>query len=514
VQIRPRASLAFVAALVTSVLLPVASGGAASTDCPSPPPLRFGHQTYVDTGRAGGEPIVALHPNGELLYAAHAGTTHFYTPAAGDEDTTAFSDKYEGRTYIWRSRDNGGTWTFVPRPTPDNVPLQGFSDPDFAIDSAGNVFFSEINLVNVAMSRSGDEGKSYKLANFFAQVLTDRQWSEADTEDLVYLVGNAAGGGTSTKPVGNDGHYLYRSTDGGKTFTTGLHDNEAGDGLGDLRVDKRNGTLYEAHYDKGVLSMAAFRQARAGDLSVEVNPIARDVGMLGHWPAFDVDDAGDLYIAWDERATSKRRNGIFFSYSKDEGRTWSDPVRVDSGTQTVMWPWLAVGDPGRVGIGWLEASRAVPRHDPQTKGTHTWRVMAAQTLSGLGCESSPVPTFSVAAATKQPIHSGTICTGGTVCQAQAIDRRLGDYMSVEIDATGAMVAAYSDTRRGGAVSLPGFVRQTGGASFLAAGDATEVLGSRTQRRALPSTGAGGYATLGALLIAGAGVLRRSLARAR
>ena len=56
--------------------------------------------------------------------------------------------------------------------------------------------------------------------------------------------------------------------------------------------------------------------------------------------------------------------------------------------------------------------------------------------------------------------------GGTTCQAQLIDRRLGDYFTIDIDTTGALVAAYSDTRQGGAVSLPAFLRQTGGTSFF------------------------------------------------
>ena len=65
-----------------------------------------------------------------------------------------------------------------------------------------------------------------------------------------------------------------------------------------------------------------------------------------------------------------------------------------------------------------------------------------------------------------PFHTGTICMGGTTCQAMLIDRRLGDYFTIDIDTTGALVAAYSDTRQGGAVSLPAFLRQTGGTSFV------------------------------------------------
>jgi hypothetical protein len=55
--------------------------------------------------------------------------------------------------------------------------------------------------------------------------------------------------------------------------------------------------------------------------------------------------------------------------------------------------------------------------------------------------------------------------GGTICQAELVDRRLGDYFTIDIDTTGGLVAAYSDTRQGGSVALPGFVKQTGGTSF-------------------------------------------------
>jgi hypothetical protein len=68
-------------------------------------------------------------------------------------------------------------------------------------------------------------------------------------------------------------------------------------------------------------------------------------------------------------------------------------------------------------------------------------------------------------ATPVPFHVGTICMGGTICQAMLVDRRLGDYFTIDIDTTGAVVLAYSDTRQGGAVSLPAFQRQTGGTLF-------------------------------------------------
>jgi hypothetical protein len=72
----------------------------------------------------------------------------------------------------------------------------------------------------------------------------------------------------------------------------------------------------------------------------------------------------------------------------------------------------------------------------------------------------------VTKATPAPFHVGTVCMGGTVCQAEVVDRRLGDYFTIDVDTNGNLVAAYSDTRQGGSVALPAFLKQSGGTSFL------------------------------------------------
>jgi hypothetical protein len=436
--------------------------------CPRPDhPLAFHKQTYVDLHRAGGEPTVETHPNGLLLYSSHAGTTHVYGPAAADPTSAAFVQKYTGQSYYYWSSDNGATWTFVDRTLPPkNLAGSGFSDPEFAIDNAGQVYNSEINLANVAVSKSTTRGRSYDLQNFFAQTITDRQWMEADRKDQLYLVGNAFAGGTfPTKPVGNVGHIVYKSTDGGITFTEGVpHEG----GLGDIQVNKKNGVLYEADYSDGNLGMAIFPKARRGDLGFKVHPIAKGVDMLSHWPSFDLDEKGNLYIVWDESGRGSRPAGVWYSYSKNAGRDWVKPIRVDGTDRTDIWPWLAVGDPGRVAFAWLEADRKLPNHDAQTPGDHGWRVKAAATLTGLGCGRSNRAGFRRAVATPDPVHRGTICQGGTACQAQGIDRRLGDFFTIEIDKRGLMWGGYSDTRQGGSVALPGLVRQRSGPRFLSA----------------------------------------------
>ncbi len=463
------AGLGALAIVISGAVVLVGSAGAQREHCPAPKSkLSFAKPTYIDKSRAGGEPTVEMHPNGTLLYGSHAGTTHFYAPAGADPTTAAFIEKYNGQTYYYFSKNNGKSWNYVDRTLPtDGLPASGFSDPEFAIDAAGQVYVSEINLANVAVSKSTTNGKSYELQNFFGQTVHDRQWMAADKKNVLYMVGNSFGGGTApTNPVGNIGHYLYKSTDGGKTFTGGVLDEEGGSGLGALQIDPDDGTLYEAHYDGETLSLAAFRGARNDNFKPETNVVAKNVDMLGHWPSFDLDDQGNLYMTWDESGRGGRAAGIYYSYSTDRGRTWADAVRLDRDDRTNTWPWLAVGDRGRVAVAWLEASKRLPGHDAETPGDHGWRVVGAVTTNGLGCKATDAPGFSVTEATGKPMHTGTICQGGTTCQAFAIDRRLGDFFTIEITNDGRMWAGYSDTRQGGAVALPGFVRQDGGPQLI------------------------------------------------
>lgn len=460
--------LLFVGVLVASLVTLTPTTSQAGKSCPAPSkPLEFEPQKYIDTTRAGGEPTVEQHPDGTLMYGSHAGTTHFYAPAAADPTTAAFVENYTGQTYYYFSKDHGKTWTYQDRTLPpNNSPMSGFSDPEYAIDETGKVYVSEINLLNVAVSSAPGSDKPFTLQNFFGQTVSDRQWMEADKKDVLYLVGNELGGGTfPTDPVGNIGHYLHRSTDGGKTFSAGIED---GAGLGDIQIDRRNGTLYEAYYTGGTLSMTARRGARQnkGLEDPEVNKVASGVSMLSHWPSFDIDSSGNLYMTWDESGQGDRPAGVWFSYSTNGGRSWATPTKVDANKNTDIWPWLAVGDDGKVAVAWLGADQELPNHDAETEGDQKWRIYIAQTLSGLGCGGSSAPGFRVTTATPRAVHTSTICQGGTACQAQKIDRRLGDFFTIEIDNSGHVWAGYSDTAEGGATALPGFVHQSGGIPFV------------------------------------------------
>ena len=515
---------------------PTITTGTADT-CAAPADVPAFEMAYIDEGRAGGEPILTVHPDGQLLWGSHAGTTHFYSPASPSPTSGAFVENYQGQTYYYVSED-GATFDFVSRTPIDaadvqaiaGVPLSGFSDPEFAIDQAGNVYISEINLANVAVSKSTDGGRTYTLQNVFAFTGSDRQWMAADRENELYMSANGFGGGPfpgepaptedghTPGPVGNLGHFLAKSTDGGQTWNGASYTNT--EGIGDLQIDQQRGILYELAESGGALSIARYPKVRdeLTNFTVEKFTIVEGLGLTAVQrlidPTLDIDADGNLYVVWSDNGSGEggRAEGVYYAYSTDRGETWSAPLRVDPDDRDIVWPWLAVGAPGNVAIGWLQSDQATDAVLPGEAGgtAAKWDVAVAVTTTGLGCGGDAVPGFAVTTASSEPIHTGTICQHGTTCQTDLTDRRLGDYFSLEVDQDGRIHVAVSDTRQGGAVALPLHIRQTSGVRLDGVQPVPEGGGEPTPAPApapapappsLPTTGGGALAA--ALLAFGA-----------
>ncbi|MFT6942502.1 MAG: hypothetical protein ACJA2F_000693, partial [Nitriliruptoraceae bacterium] len=405
------------------------------------------------------------------------------------------------------SDDDNETWDFVPR-TPVSglgvvvgAPATGFSDPEFAIDKNGTVYVSEINLANIAVSKSIDGGRSYELVNAVAFTSSDRQWMAADRGGELYMAANGFGGGSfPADAVGNVGHFIAKSTDGGRTW--GAAGTKNGNGEADIQIDQTDGILYELSNGGGGLQMAAYTNIREEAVldTVRINMIAAGANAMD--PTFDLDDEGNLYASW-YSPSSEYGRGVFYAASTDQGVTWSTPVRVDTDDKDEVWPWIAVGAPGEVTIAWLQNDFATTGSRPgEAAGTTAkWDVMVAHSSTGLGCADDSQAAFSVVTASSEPVHTGTICQHGTTCQADLTDRRLGDYFAIEVGSDGRVHVAVSDTREGGAIALPLHIRQTAGPRLFAADGQTSA----------PAPDGGGSdtesgSTAGGLVLAADGIL--------
>lgn len=451
-------ALAGISALLLTAPLMISSGTATGTtpgECGGPPvmePLTFDEPQVIDEVRAGGEPSVEGLPDGTLVYAAHASTTLFFRDNMPDPD---YVTPYTGATYVWRSTDGGDTWGYVGLGGTEVGPhatVSGFSDPDFAVDAAGNVYTSGINLANVYVAKSQDSGSTW-TGHPFGTLLTDREWLAADEEDVVYLNGNQI-------PTGRQ---LWKSKDGGVTFDLANPESLPGSGPPSKpEVDKSDGRLYFADGGGGV---SAYPNARADDFArVDADVPGGTPHAHGFLVNLAIDRAGNVYVV------SNSRSQVFVSYSTDRGETWTTVTVHDTGQAAdVLWPWISAGEDGRVAVSWFQADRPVPDTEEVPA---EYRVYAAQTVTGHGwvdeCGEAQSPVWESAVATPEPFHTGTICSSGTTCQVGGIDRRLGDYHTNSISADGRFLIAYSDTslKPDGAISHPGFVRQSGGVDFI------------------------------------------------
>ena len=98
--------------------------------------------------------------------------------------------------------------------------------------------------------------------------------------------------------------------------------------------------------------------------------------------------------------------------------------------------------------------------------------MAARISGATGAH----PSETVVDAAGRPIHSGSVCAGGTTCAADNVitseDRRLGDYFTDNTDANGCLIISSGDTTLNDAItgqpspiSHPLFLRQDSGLSL-------------------------------------------------
>jgi hypothetical protein len=420
-------------------LLPIAGIARSAAKCPNPKPapLSFKKPNYIDETRAGGEPVSQVAMDGSIIVSAHAGTTHIYKdptaiPGAGD-----FAVGYTNQTLNWRSTDNGKTWSYVGlfgQPVgPHTLTSTGFSDPDLTMDAGGRIYNTEIDLANIAVFSSTDDGQSWPFGN--PEITPgDRPWLTGGEKDEVFLLVR------SLSPAG-----LWRSTDGGLTFTP-QSTAVPGDG-GKLILDPANpksgliapmfGGSVAISKDKGV-SWKTYKGKLTGGASF--------------FPIAAADREGWIYTvtaAGYQGSTDTKSDGdIQYSYFNRSTKKWSDAIHLDIPKGDALWPWAIAGDDGRVALVWYQTLAGKP---------DDFYIYAAYTTNGHGttvtCSDGRKkfikPQFQVVNASGRPIHQGKICLSGTTCNAsldfQDGDRRLGDFFTVNFDSRGRLFIVSGDT---------------------------------------------------------------------
>ena len=368
---------------------------------------------------------------------------------------------------------------------------EGGGDVDIAVNypasGVPNLALVSLTLApGVTATHSTDRGATFTQPNPVAALIPvdDRQWIDGIDAQTVYL---------SYHDVATFNIEVQRSNDGGLTYLSGFGEaidpqtfpaaggvppTNTANVAGSIKVDRgtcpTRGTLYQMFVAPDTATENAaggsFRTAYAGvstdvqlglpvftftDHKIFVGPPGFNAENI--FPALAVDDFGFVYAVWSDNSN------IYYSYSTNQGTTWSPAVIVNQGVtvqKANVFPWVAADANGHVVIVWFGADRAGNSNDasimaPCTTGSTdcmtgwaNWNVYFAETVNG----HDMTPIFAQTVASDHVIHRGTVSTGGL---GGGANRNLGDYFQVSLDPQHRADIAFSDDHKLSPLTISG-----------------------------------------------------------
>jgi hypothetical protein len=196
-------------------------------------------------------------------------------------------------------------------------------------------------------------------------------------------------------------------------------------------------------------------------------PVSPGGGGPGHlFPALAVDSAGNVYAAW----IDTQDNNVYYSYSTNQGQSWSSPVQVNS------WPsvtneflWAQGGAAGTVALAWYGTDAAGQPDsfanwfdDPNGSTAYKWWGYVG-VISGATTSRA---TIAQQRFTEKPMYYGQICNQGIGCTVSSGDRTMADFFGFAADSSGGMRIVYNDVTSHHHGAHLYEIRQVGGRSIL------------------------------------------------
>src|SRR5882762_11126276 len=277
---------------------------------------------------------------------------------------------------------------------------EGGGDVDIAVNyplsGAPNLALTSLTLApGVTGTHSTDRGDHFSAPNPIVAVIPgdDRQWIDGTDAQTVYLNYHDAGTFNIDVQRSNDGGEFYLNGFGEaidpQTFPAagGVPATNSANIAGQIKVDRSScpsrGNLYQIFVAPDSvtenLTGGALRSIYVGvstDVKLSLPAFtftdtkvcpgaagAQNQGAGNLFPALAVDDFGFVYAAWSVNSD------IFYSFSTDQGTTWSSPINVSfpvNGGHANLFPWIAADANGHVGIVWFGDDRAGNSNDRAT----------------------------------------------------------------------------------------------------------------------------------------------------
>ena len=409
---------------------------------------KFAPATVVDPQRTEGEPLVKLDADGNIW---ESGPWGFST----------------NMSFIHRSTSDGRKFHLVSTigTRPDEPP--GGGDTDVTVDDQGTVYFTDLEgpLTEIGASVSNDNGNTWrKNAAAVQQAVVDRQWYAVDNGISAGAFDNTIFLAFHTTAVGT---FIYSSpgSQGPNDPTGGLFWQNsaslpgplqalAGDAIcAQLRFDKVKRNLYyacnEGDHVRVTVGHVAVGQ-RMGLSYANFNgpktPAGGDV--LNLFPALATDSAGNVYMAWIDETSS----ALYYAFSTDDGRSWSAPVRVNSGgAVTNEFDWAQAGTAGTLALAWYATDKAVPGGSDNMPSSldqlgeatkYPWYGYTALITKA----NTARPKIAQTRFTSKPMHYGAICNAGTTCATDlTADRQMADFFGFDVGRDGGLRIVFNDT---------------------------------------------------------------------
>ncbi len=289
--------------------------------------------------------------------------------------------------YLVTSRDNGATWSAPRQIAP---PGSGQIDVQIKVDPMdGRTMYASWLQNNKSLI---EVGKSTDFGQTWTTVIANQ--TEAGTDKDILAVR-----GSDVYVAYNHAQTVWASSshDGGQTFTSTKVNANAQFGwslTGGGTVDNA-GNVYFA-WDgytqngqaRGPVNLYVTKSSDGGNTW---NPTLLDVSasppdcsaffcgwaFLGPGIAMTSDTAGQLYVLWNAGAVDQGPERIWYSTSKDQGKTWSPKADVSLARAGVdhAFPSVAAGAAGDIRIAWMD-QRNNPHwnvyYRSSTNGGITW----------------------------------------------------------------------------------------------------------------------------------------------
>lgn len=321
------------------------------------------------------------------------------------------------------SRDGGASWTELKTPgIREAVGIEG----DFAVDDAGNVYFTDILLGAMWLTSWDKDGKWRHTVPVPLAPLVDRPWVRAGKENVVYFLYN----------TGRDTSF-HVSTDGGKTFlSTPTAAFPAP--LGTLGQGPEREHLWVVAGQKLYESADGGKTWGKGE-DVPLPPDAAKGESPYNFQVPVVDESGRVLVASDvgSKETGYR---VFAAIREPDGKWSTSPISPANGTHHL--PWAAAGKDGGFVVAWYGTDDDAKDPDSVAADAEWFVFLAASRDAG--------QTWQTVRADAQPVLKGPM------------NRRLLDFLQVDVAPDGAAHLVYANNLDGSNAERMLYARTTVG----------------------------------------------------